>query len=276
MKVVEKFVFQLEAQLADRGVTIELSEAAARWLAETGYDEKFGARPLARVIQEHIKKPLADELLFGKLEHGGTVRVLVAGGDGEEKKLAFEYIPAEPKPKTKAKDGEEDDDERGGRGQPGAGRGGLRARPCPVPRIARTSSRVRAPFQACRAARTSTHGQGNGYRGDSCLARTLPSARHSADVVLVRRAGAARRDSGCCRRDDPGRWTEVLRQQPLERHARCTTICKMPPRLQVRGCLGNELPPAARGPRRCPCAAAGWRGWRRRWSCRRRRAARRG
>ena len=78
MKVVEKFVFQLEAQLADRGVTIELSEAAAKWLAETGYDEKFGARPLARVIQEHIKKPLADELLFGKLEHGGTVRVGLA------------------------------------------------------------------------------------------------------------------------------------------------------------------------------------------------------
>jgi ATP-dependent Clp protease ATP-binding subunit ClpA len=108
MKVVEKFVFQLEAQLADRGVTIELSEEAARWLAETGYDEKFGARPLARVIQEHIKKPLADELLFGKLEHGGTVRVLVTG-EGTEKKLAFEYIPAEPKAKAKSKDGEEDD-----------------------------------------------------------------------------------------------------------------------------------------------------------------------
>jgi ATP-dependent Clp protease ATP-binding subunit ClpA len=107
MKVVEKFVFQLEAQLADRGVTIELSEEAAKWLAETGYDEKFGARPLARVIQEHIKKPLADELLFGKLEHGGTVRVLVTG-EGEERKLAFEYIPAEPKPKAKSKEGDED------------------------------------------------------------------------------------------------------------------------------------------------------------------------
>ena len=106
MKVVEKFVFQLEAQLADRGVTIELSEEAAKWLAETGYDEKFGARPLARVIQEHIKKPLADELLFGKLLHGGTVRVLVAG-EGAERKLAFEYIPAEPKPK-KAKGESED------------------------------------------------------------------------------------------------------------------------------------------------------------------------
>jgi len=108
MKVVEKFVFQLEAQLADRGVTIELSEEATKWLAETGYDEKFGARPLARVIQEHIKKPLADELLFGKLLHGGTVRVLVEG-EGAERKLAFEYIPAEPKPK-KAK-GEDEDEE---------------------------------------------------------------------------------------------------------------------------------------------------------------------
>src|SRR5207244_6102261 len=116
MKVVEKFVFQLEAQLADRGVPIELSEEAARWLAETGYDEKFGARPLARVIQEHIKKPLADELLFGKLLHGGTVRVLVAG-EGADRKLAFEYIPAEPKPKAKAKDGDDEEgDEEDGEG----------------------------------------------------------------------------------------------------------------------------------------------------------------
>jgi ATP-dependent Clp protease ATP-binding subunit ClpA len=114
LKVVEKFVFQLEAQLADRGVTIELTEPAARWLAEKGYDEKFGARPLARVIQEHIKKPLADELLFGKLEHGGTVKVLVEG-EGEEKKLAFEYFPAEPKPKAKdAGDEDDDEDEEGG------------------------------------------------------------------------------------------------------------------------------------------------------------------
>ena len=81
-----------------------------KWLAETGYDEKFGARPLARVIQEHIKKPLADELLFGKLEHGGTVRVLVVG-EGAEKKLDFEYLPAEPKPKAKDPDDEEGDGE---------------------------------------------------------------------------------------------------------------------------------------------------------------------
>jgi ATP-dependent Clp protease ATP-binding subunit ClpA len=112
LKVVEKFVFQLEAQLADRGVTIELAEDAAKWLAEKGYDERFGARPLARVIQEHIKKPLADELLFGKLEHGGTVRVLVTG-EGDEKKLGFEYFPAEPKPKAKDGADEDDDDEEG-------------------------------------------------------------------------------------------------------------------------------------------------------------------
>jgi ATP-dependent Clp protease ATP-binding subunit ClpA len=110
LKVVEKFVLQLEAQLADRGVTIELGEEASRWLAERGYDERFGARPLARVIQEHIKMPLADELLFGKLEHGGTVRVLVVG-EGEEKKLGFEFFPAEPKPKAKGGGEDEDDDD---------------------------------------------------------------------------------------------------------------------------------------------------------------------
>ena len=65
-RVVEKFVMQLEAQLADRNVTIELSSAAKEWLAERGYDRLYGARPLARVIQEYIKKPLAEELLFGR------------------------------------------------------------------------------------------------------------------------------------------------------------------------------------------------------------------
>ncbi len=108
-KVVEKFIFQLEAQLADRGVTIEMSEAATRWLAEKGYDDKFGARPLARVIQEFIKKPLADELLFGKLEHGGTVKVIVSG-EGVDQKLDFEIIPGEPK-RAKPKGEDEDDDE---------------------------------------------------------------------------------------------------------------------------------------------------------------------
>ena len=80
MQVVEKFVLQLEAQLMDRNVTIELTKPAAEWLADAGYDERMGARPLARVIQEHIKKPLAEELLFGKLAKGGAVRVGIKDG----------------------------------------------------------------------------------------------------------------------------------------------------------------------------------------------------
>src|SRR5215467_7061613 len=97
-KVVEKFVMQLEAQLADRDVTIELSDEARAWLVKHGYDEQMGARPMARVIQEKVRQPLAEEVLFGKLKHGGHVRVLVSG-EGADRKLAFEYIPAEPKPK---------------------------------------------------------------------------------------------------------------------------------------------------------------------------------
>ncbi len=99
-KVVDKFVMQLEAQLADRQVTIELTDEARAWLARKGYDPLYGARPLARVIQEHIKKALAEELLFGKLEKGGIVRVEVA-----EDKLHFTYPtpPAsQPEPKLPA------------------------------------------------------------------------------------------------------------------------------------------------------------------------------
>ena len=81
MQVVEKFVLQLEAQLMDRNVTFELSEAAAAWLGDKGYDDRMGARPLARVIQEYVKKPLAEELLFGRLTKGGLVRVVVRDGE---------------------------------------------------------------------------------------------------------------------------------------------------------------------------------------------------
>ncbi|MQY44337.1 ATP-dependent Clp protease ATP-binding subunit ClpA [Epibacterium sp. SM1969] len=80
LQVVEKFVLQLEAQLLDRNVSIELTRPAAEWLADKGYDEKMGARPLGRVIQEYIKKPLAEELLFGKLTKGGLVKVGVKDG----------------------------------------------------------------------------------------------------------------------------------------------------------------------------------------------------
>ena len=82
---------QLEAQLADRQVTIELTDAARAWLARKGYDPLYGARPLARIIQEYIKKPLAEELLFGKLEKGGVVRV-----DAGEDKLVFTYPTPQP------------------------------------------------------------------------------------------------------------------------------------------------------------------------------------
>ena len=100
-RVVEKFVMQLEAQLADRNVTIELSSAAKEWLAERGYDRLYGARPLGRVIQEHIKKPLAEELLFGKLVKGGAVKVALKDGH-----LEFEYTEAAPAP---AKEGDGDE-----------------------------------------------------------------------------------------------------------------------------------------------------------------------
>ena len=92
LQVVEKFVLQLEAQLLDRGVTIELTKAAAEWIADKGYDDKMGARPLARVIQEHVKKPLAEELLFGKLAKGGVVKVGVKKGD-----LTLEILGLEKK-----------------------------------------------------------------------------------------------------------------------------------------------------------------------------------
>jgi ATP-dependent Clp protease ATP-binding subunit ClpA len=109
-QVVEKFVLQLEAQLADRDVTIELTDEASKWLIAHGYDQQMGARPMARVIQEHIKKPLADEVLFGKLKAGGHVKVILTKDEAGAEKLGFEFldgpitpkperIPGEPKPK---------------------------------------------------------------------------------------------------------------------------------------------------------------------------------
>ncbi len=100
VKVVEKFVLQLEAQLADRNVTIELSEDASRWLIANGYDELMGARPMARVIQEHIKKGLADEVLFGKLKNGGHVRVVLVKDELGNSKLGFEFLDGPITPKA--------------------------------------------------------------------------------------------------------------------------------------------------------------------------------
>jgi ATP-dependent Clp protease ATP-binding subunit ClpA len=95
-QVVHKFVMQMEAQLADRHVTISLTDDAADWLAKNGFDELYGARPLARVIQENIKKPLADEILFGKLVRGGHVTVTLKDG-----KLGFDFDAPSGPAKTK-------------------------------------------------------------------------------------------------------------------------------------------------------------------------------
>ena len=107
-QVVQKFVMQLEAQLSERGVTFDLSPEAIAWLAEKGYDERMGARPLGRVIQEHIKKPLADEVLFGKLKHGGTVRVTVEKKETGETGLKLETLADEAPVKPKKEPEEEE------------------------------------------------------------------------------------------------------------------------------------------------------------------------
>src|SRR6202167_901151 len=98
-RVVDKFILQREAQLADRNVTIELADEARSWLVANGYDESMGARAMARVIQAQIKTPLADEVLFGRLKNGGVVRVVVMADDKGEKKLGFVYPdgPAQPR-----------------------------------------------------------------------------------------------------------------------------------------------------------------------------------
>jgi ATP-dependent Clp protease ATP-binding subunit ClpA len=86
--IVEKFILQLETQLAERRVAITLEADARAWLGKKGFDPVFGARPLARVIQTTVRDPLTDEILFGKLESGGTVRITL---DAENDKLAFTY-----------------------------------------------------------------------------------------------------------------------------------------------------------------------------------------
>jgi len=95
-RVVDKFILQLELQLADRNVHIELDDDARQWLTARGYDKLYGARPMGRLVQEKIKQPLAEELLFGKLVHGGEVKVRIKDGQP-----AFEIIPAPPKAKRR-------------------------------------------------------------------------------------------------------------------------------------------------------------------------------
>jgi ATP-dependent Clp protease ATP-binding subunit ClpA len=96
-RVVDKFILQLELQLADRNVHIQLDDAAREWLTAKGYDKMYGARPMGRMIQEKIKQPLAEELLFGKLVHGGEVKVHLKDDGEGGKALAFEIVAAPPR-----------------------------------------------------------------------------------------------------------------------------------------------------------------------------------
>ena len=101
--VVDKFILELEEQLALKDVHISVSRAAREWLAEQGFDPKMGARPMKRVIQEQIKRPLADDLLFGKLAAGGKVKVTAPGEKGSragEKGLSLKVVANKAKPKA--------------------------------------------------------------------------------------------------------------------------------------------------------------------------------
>ncbi|MEX3009134.1 ATP-dependent Clp protease ATP-binding subunit ClpA [Hoeflea sp. TYP-13] len=153
-QVVQKFVMQLEAQLAERGVTFDLSKEAVAWLADKGYDERMGARPLARVIQEHVKKKLADEVLFGKLKKGGTVKVTVEKKEDGKPGLKLEAIPdktpAKPRKEPAAKrktqaakpkaDAVADTDTK-----PNAGNGDTEVKDKPEPSKARGSAVPKVP-----------------------------------------------------------------------------------------------------------------------------------
>ncbi|MCS0462593.1 MULTISPECIES: ATP-dependent Clp protease ATP-binding subunit ClpA [Rhizobium] len=116
-KVVQKFIMQLEAQLSERNVTFDLHEDAIAWLAEKGYDDKMGARPLARVIQDVIKKPLANEILFGKLRKGGVVNVTVGPKEDGKPGIILEAVsdsaPIKPKPEAEVAHPEADDEDDG-------------------------------------------------------------------------------------------------------------------------------------------------------------------
>ncbi|MDM9622260.1 ATP-dependent Clp protease ATP-binding subunit ClpA [Rhizobium sp. S96] len=116
-KVVQKFIMQLEAQLSERNVTFDLHEDAIAWLAEKGYDEKMGARPLARVIQDVIKKPLANEILFGKLKKGGVVNVTVGIKEDGKQGILLESVsdsaPIKPKPEAEVVHPETDHEDDG-------------------------------------------------------------------------------------------------------------------------------------------------------------------
>src|SRR5690606_35003998 len=99
--VVDKFLTEMQSQLDENRVMLYVDEPAKLWLAERGYDEKMGARPMARLIQESLKKPLAEQILFGELSEGGAVHVSVANSE-----LSFDYEPAQAEDSADGYDGE--------------------------------------------------------------------------------------------------------------------------------------------------------------------------
>lgn len=153
-RVVDKFVLQLEAQLADRNVTIELTDEAREWLVENGYDEAMGARPMARLIQQTIKTPLADEVLFGRLKGGGAVKVVVVQSETGIKVLGLEFPegPVKPRPekeaaaakraKPRAKAAGTSAKASSGPRRPKAGGGGKLGGPAEPPKAVRTVPKV--------------------------------------------------------------------------------------------------------------------------------------
>ena len=100
-RIVNKFMDELGVQLLQKDVSIELSDEAVKYLAEEGFDPLMGARPLGRVIKEKIKQPISEEILFGKLEHGGVVHV---GHNEESDELTFDYEGREPTPEDESTD----------------------------------------------------------------------------------------------------------------------------------------------------------------------------
>jgi len=89
-RVVDKFIFEFEAQLEEKGVSLTVDDEARTWIAIKGYDPKMGARPMARILQQYVKKPMAEELLFGDLTHGGSIHIHV-----EKDELAFKVTSKE-------------------------------------------------------------------------------------------------------------------------------------------------------------------------------------
>ena len=164
-RVVDKLIVELEAQLDKNAVTIELDPAAREWIAKRGYDKKMGARPMARVIQEHIKRPLAEELLFGQLTQGGHVRVeLAADAEGltlisEPATRELEHLPEVADNAAKArgaarKPAQDPDASRGRRTACSTKRGASRTRTARPP-----SRRTRVPTVACQGCAISARGK---------------------------------------------------------------------------------------------------------------------